>query len=192
MRTLVALLLTVILAVPVCAADGSEEDKEALRALARLFEQAVAQRDLKRFQSVLAPEFAATLVTDEVVNRETMTRFWDWVWGLIGPKGQWTVKIEPDPTMFFGDVAVARGVSNDRILTEKGREYAYSWHWTVVLQKREGQWRPVAGHGSLDPLGNVFIQAEQAWMKGIFGVGGLVAGLVVGGGAMLFLRRRRR
>jgi ketosteroid isomerase-like protein len=191
MRALVALLLTLTLAVPVAAADGSEEDKQALRALARLFEQAVAQRDLKKFQGVLAPEFVGTLVTDEVVNRESMAKFWDWVWGLIGSKGQWQVKIEPEPTQFFGDIAVARGVANDHIVTESGRDYRFAWHWTVILQKRDGQWRLVTGHGSMDPLANPFIQVEQTWMKTLFGGGGLLVGLVVGAGGILLLRRRR-
>ena len=191
MRALIAALLAVTLAAPVAAADGSEEDKEALRAMARLFEQAVAQHDLRKFQDVLAPEFVATLVTDEVVTRESMVKFWDWVWGLIGSKGQWQVKIEPEPTLFFGDIAVARGVANDHIVDARGRDYRFNWHWTVVLHKREGQWKPIVGHGSMDPLGNPFIQVEQTWMKILFGGGGLLAGLVVGAGGILLLQRRR-
>ena len=191
MRALIAALLAVTLAAPVAAADGSEEDKEALRAMARLFEQAVAQHDLRKFQDVLAPEFVATLVTDEVVTRESMVKFWDWVWGLIGPKGQWQVKIEPEPTLFFGDIAVARGVANDHIVDARGRDYRFNWHWTVVLHKREGQWKPIVGHGSMDPLGNPFIQVELTWMKILFGGGGLLAGLVIGAGGILLLRRRR-
>jgi ketosteroid isomerase-like protein len=191
MRALIATLLALALAVPAAAADGSEEDKDALRAMARLFEQAVAQHDLRKFQDVLAPEFVATLVTDEVVTRESMVKFWDWVWGLIGPKGQWQVKIEPEPTLFFGDIAVARGVANDHIVDARGRDYRFNWHWTVVLHKREGQWKPIVGHGSMDPLGNPFIQVEQTWMKILFGGGGLLAGLVVGAGGILLLQRRR-
>ena len=188
---LVLALLTPILATPLFGMDGSEEDKAALRALARLFEQAVSQRDLARFQAVLAPEFSGTLVTDEVVNRDSLKKFWDWVWGLIGAKGEWRVQVVPDDTMFFGDIAVARGLVNDYLKTEAGREYRYSWHWTVVLQKRDGHWTIVAGHGSLDPLGNVFIKTEEAWMKWLFGGGGLGAGLVLGVGGVLLIRRRR-
>ena len=43
----------------------------------------------------------------------------------------------------------------------------------------------------MDPLGNVFVKAELGWMKVLFCGGGLVVGLVVGGGAMALLRRRR-
>jgi Domain of unknown function (DUF4440) len=191
MRALVAAILALTLAVPAAAADGSEEDKQALRSMARLFEQAVAQRDLKKFQDVLAPEFVGTLVTDEVVTRDSMVKFWNWVWSLIGAKGQWQVKIDPEPTLFFGDIAVARGVANDHIVTESGRDYRFNWHWTVVLQKREGQWKPVAGHGSMDPLDNPFIKVEQTWMKILFGGGGLVVGLVIGAAATLLFRRGR-
>lgn len=192
MKTLIAVLLVLTLAVPALAADGSEEDKQALRSIARLFEQAVGQRDLGKFQAVLAPEFSGTLVTDEVVNRASIARFWDWVWGLIGPKGTWEVKIEPDDTMFFGDIAVARGVARDHIVTERGRDYRFQWHWTLVLQKRDGEWKAIAGHGSMDPLGNPFIKVEQTWIKILFGGGGLVAGLVVGVGGARLLRRRPR
>ena len=191
MRLLVTVFLVLTLAVPVAAADGSEQDKEALRSLARLFERAVAERDLKKFQTVLAPEFVGTLVTDEVVTRDSLVKFWDWVWGLIGATGRWEVKIDPEPTMFFGDIAVARGAGNDHIVTEGGREYRFLWHWTLVLQKRDGRWTPLAGHGSMDPLGNPFIKVEQRWLKTLFGTGGLVVGLVVGVGGTLLLRRRR-
>ena len=165
MNVLITTLLVLILAAPAAAADGSEEDKQALRAMARLFEQAVGQRDLKRFQTVLAPEFTGTLVTDEVVNRESIAGFWNWVWGLVGPKGRWEVKIDPDDTLFFGDLAVARGLANDHIVTESGRDYRFKWHWTLVLQKREGQWKAIAGHGSMDPLDNPFIKLEQTWLS---------------------------
>ncbi len=191
MRVLIAALLALTLAVPAATDEGSEEDKQALRALARLFEQAVAQRDLKKFQGALAPEFVGVLVNDEVVTRESMVKFWDWVWGLIGPKGQWQVKVDPEPTRFFGDIAVARGVANDHIVTESGRDYRFTWHWTLVLQKREGQWKPIVGHGSMDPLGNPFIKVEQTWMKLLFGGGGILAGLVIGAAATLLIRRRR-
>jgi len=192
MNVLITTFLVLILATPAAAADGSEEDKQALRAMARLFEQAVGQRDLKRFQTVLAPEFTGTLVTDEVVSRESIAGFWNWVWGLIGSKGRWEVKIEPDDTLFFGDLAVARGLANDHIVTESGRDYRFKWHWTLVVQKREGQWKAIAGHGSMDPLDNPFIKLEQTWLKLLFGVGGLLLGLIVGVGGTLLLRRRSR
>ena len=191
MNVLITALFILALAAPAAAADGSEEDKQALRGMARLFEQAVGQRDLKRFQAALAPEFTGTLVTDEVVNRDSMAKFWDWAWGLIGPKGQWEVKIEPDDTLFFGDIAVARGLANDRIVTERGQDYRFKWHWTLVLQKREGQWKAIAGHGSMDPLRNPFITVEQSWLKMLFGGGGHAAGLLVGVVGTQLVRRRR-
>ncbi|MGH7388341.1 MAG: YybH family protein [Candidatus Rokuibacteriota bacterium] len=191
MKVLITVLLVLILAAPAVAADGSEEDKQALRAIARLFEQAVGERDLGKFQAVLAPEFVGTLVTDEVVNRESIARFWDWVWGLIGRDGRWEVKIDPDDTLFFGDIAVARGVANDHIVTASGRDYRFTWHWTLVLQKRDGHWKAMAGHGSMDPLGNPFIRVERTWTRILFGGGGLLVGLLAGAGGTLLLRRRR-
>ena len=192
MNVLITTLLVLFLAAPAVAADGSEEDKQALRAMARIFEQAVGQRDLKKFQDVLAPEFTGTLVTDEVVNRESIAGFWNWVWGLIGPKGHWEVKIEPEDTLFFGDLAIARGLANDHIVTESGRDYRFKWHWTLVLHKREGQWKAIAGHGSMDPLNNPFLTLEQMWLNLLFGGGGLLVGVVVGVGGTLLLRRRSR
>jgi ketosteroid isomerase-like protein len=191
MKVVIAVLLAFALATPAGAADGSDADKQALRDVARLFEQAVGQRDLKRFQAVLAPEFRGTLVTDEVVNRESMAGLWNWIWGLIGAKGRWEVKVDPEDTMFFGDLAVARGAASDHIQTESGRDYRFTWHWTLVLQKRDNQWKAIAGHGSMDPLGNPFVKLERTWIKLLFGGGGLAVGVVAGIGGMLLLRRRR-
>ena len=195
-RTLVPVILALQLWAPPAAAQtftsGTDADNAELRALARLFEDAVRQHDLKKFQNALAPDFVATLVTNENANRESMAKFWDWVWGLIGRNGRWETKVDPEASRFFGDIAVARGVTSDAITTEKGREYRYSWNWTLVLQKRDGRWTPVAGHGSLDPLGNPFVAAEKSWLEILFGGGGALAGLVVGAVVTGLVMRRRR
>ncbi len=189
MRTWLALVL--LLGLATSAAADSEEDKQALRALARTFEEAIRQRDLGRFQAVLDPAFTGVVVTGEVVDRASIKNFWDWAWGLIGPKGTWTVTVNPEPTTFFGDIAVARGSATDRIVTEGGRQWQFSWNWTAVIRKTDRGWKVVAAQGSMDPLGNVFVRAELEWTRILFGVGGVLAGLVVGAGAVFLARRRR-
>lgn len=189
MRTGLAVVLLLCLATP--AAADTEEDKQALRAIARTFEDAVRQRDLARFQAVLDPAFVGVMVTGELVDRSSIRRFWDWAWGLIGPKGTWTIQVNPEPTAFYGDIAVAHGSAIDRIATEGGRRWEFSWNWTAVLRKTGEGWRVVAAQGSMDPLGNVFVRAEIQWTRILFGAGGLVAGLAVGAGGILLWRRRR-
>jgi ketosteroid isomerase-like protein len=189
MRIWLALVLLLCLALP--AAAETEEDKEALRAIARTFEQAVQQRDLARFQAALDPTFTGVIVTGEFVDRNSIKNFWEWAWGLIGPKGTWVVEVAPEPTAFFGDIALARGTATDRIKTEGGREWQFRWNWTAVLRKTGDGWKVLTGQGTMDPLGNVFVRAEVQWTRILFGGGGLLLGLVVGAGGMWLARRRR-
>jgi ketosteroid isomerase-like protein len=190
MKTWLVPVLLLCLATPVLA--DTEEDKQALRAMARTFEEAIKQRDLARFQAVLDPTFKGVVVTGEIVDRASLKRFWDWAWGLIGPKGTWTVTVNPEPTAFFGDIAVAHGSATDRIVTEGGRQWQFNWNWTAVIRKTAEGWRVVSAQGSMDPLGNVFVRAELEWNRILFGAGGLLVGLVLGGGGVLLARRRRR
>src|SRR5262245_63032461 len=125
MKTWLAAVLMLCLVTP--AAADSEEDRQALRALARTFEEAVKQRDIGRFQAVLDPAFHGVVVTGEAVDRASLKKFWDWAWGLIGPKGTWTVTVNPEPTAFFGDIAVARGSATDHIVNEGGRQWQFNW-----------------------------------------------------------------
>ncbi len=190
MTRIVVVMLVVTLASP-CVASAQEADRQALRAVAKTFEDALRQRDLSRFQAVLAPEFAGVMVTNEAVNRDSIKKFWDWAWGLIGPKGTWTTQVTPEPATFYGDLAVARGTARDHIVTERGGEWRFTWNWTAVFKRTGAEWKLIAGHGSMDPLSNTFVQAELKGVRLLFGGGGLVVGLVAGAGATLLLRRRR-
>jgi ketosteroid isomerase-like protein len=189
MKTWLVPVLLLCLATPALA--DSEEDKQALRTMARTFEEAIKQRDIARFQAVLDPTFKGVVVTGELVDRASIKKFWDWAWGLIGPKGTWTVTVNPEPTAFFGDIAVAHGSATDHIVTEGGRQWQFSWNWTAVIRRTAEGWRVVAAQGSMDPLGNVFVLAELKWNRILFGAGGLLVGLVLGGGGVLLARRRR-
>jgi len=190
MKVLAAMIVVLALA-SAAVAQEREQDRQALRAIAKTFEESVKQRDLTRFQATLDSSFAGFMVTNERVDRQSITRFWEWAWGLIGPKGTWTIEIVPEPATFFGDLAVARGVGRDHIVTEGGRQWRFNWHWTAVFRKVGDEWKLISGHGSMDPLTNVFVKAEIWWVKLLFGGGGLVVGLVVGVGALVLLRRRR-
>jgi ketosteroid isomerase-like protein len=190
MRLGLALLCLLCLTTPAFA--DSEEDKQALRAMARTFEDAIKQRDLGRFQAVLDPAFKGVVVTGEVVDRTTLKNFWDWAWGLIGPKGTWTVTVNPEPTAFFGDIAVAHGSATDHIVTEGGRQWQFNWNWTAVIRRTAEGWRVVAAQGSMDPLGNVFVRTELRWNRILFGLGGGLVGLLVGAGGVYVMKRRSR
>ncbi len=94
MRSLLAILLLLSAAGPGLAAER-DEDRAALRAIAKAFEEAVRQRDLPRFQAVLDPAFVGTMVTNETVDRQSIEKFWNWAWGLIGAKGTWVTEVRP-------------------------------------------------------------------------------------------------
>ena len=62
--------------------------------------------------------------------------------------------------------------------------------WTAVSRKEKDEWKVIRMHGSIDPLTNVFVVTQVNTVKLVYGLGGLILGLVVGI-LIRFIRSRR-
>lgn len=190
-RTIAPFLIASAVAVGRLSADD-EADHEALRKLRGLYERAVAEDNVELLVPHLDPQFTAVMLTGElVVGADGMRAYWTKIKDLMGPGGKYTVTVEPDLSTLLGDVALAKGTTNDVVVTNQG-DYRFRSQWTAVLRRVDGQWKVLRIQGSMDPVGNPFVKkalATSAMWSGGGGVGlGSVAGLLVG----LFLGRRGR
>jgi ketosteroid isomerase-like protein len=126
-----------------------------------------------------------------VASFDDVQQYWRDIRGLIGEGGSYTTTVKPEwSTLFSGDVALARGTTDDVVVTAEGKEFRFESFWTAVLQKHEGRWTIRRVQGSIDPVTNPFVRefARRAVVRSaLFSA---LAGVLVGAVLMWFARRR--
>jgi hypothetical protein len=89
------------------------------------------------------------------------------------------VTIDPDDTIFEGNIAIAKGRANERAV-RNGKTLDFVSQWTAIARKESGEWKLVRIQASIDPVGNPIIKALQGYKEWIIGVAALVGGLIIG------------
>ncbi len=96
--------------------------------------------------------------------------------------------------MILGDIALARGSTDDVVKTSDGTEYRFTTLWTATLQKEAGAWKIRSVQGTIDPVANAFVRefTKRMIVRISSGVG--VVSLVIGAliGAVWQRNRTRR
>jgi ketosteroid isomerase-like protein len=171
------LLLYIAFCLPVLAA---EEDKEALRNLRSLYEKSVASRDLKALKPHLAEDFTAVMITaDEVKGFDGILGYWKKVEDFIGKDGTYQVSIDPDDTIFDGNIAIAKGRAREHAV-RNGKTIDFTSQWTAIARKEGDAWKLVRIQASIDPVGNPIIGVLQGYKQGFIGLAALIGGLIIG------------
>jgi ketosteroid isomerase-like protein len=164
--------------------DEHGADRAALRELAGRYEQAINSGNLMPLAASIAPEASAVFATnDEVQGLDAMQKYFDSIKERLGKGSAYTVKLTPDRTEFFGDIALGHGRSDETAKLGSGREYHFTTHWTAVLRKDGGGWKAQRLHVSMDPFDNPAIAARlqlRTWIVVVLGVLVAVAAFVVG------------
>lgn len=176
------------------AAIDEEAAHDALRALRKIYEQAVNENDLALIGPHLDDEVSGVMVTNDVVNGfESLKDYWRGILELIGEGGKYTTTLEPELSWIHGDIAVAKGGTRDHVVMPGGKEFHFTSNFTAVLVNRGGEWKIRRMHGSMNPIDNEFVEAavraSALTAGGVGGVAGLVIGLVVG---ILWTRSRSK
>ena len=100
----------------------------------------------------------------------------------MGEGGKYTTTLKPEASIFVGDLALARGTSDDVVVTSSGEEFRFTTAWTAVLQKANGQWKIRQAHGSMDPVDNAFTRTftrrTLRWTLPLTGLAGLAVGFL--------------
>ncbi len=154
-----------------------EADHDALRALVPKYEQAAIEGKPELLQPYLDPEFNGVMVTsDEVDSATSLQDYWAKIQKYMGEGGKYRVKVHVAArSILSGDLAVAHGTTSDEVTTAGGKTYQFEGRWTAVCRKRDGQWKILRIHGSMDPILNPFVAAT---VRGSSIFAGVVAGIV--------------
>ena len=165
---------------------------QELRDLKKIYENAVNSGDL----SSMAPVFGSQTSGVVALNQEfhtlaEMQKIFDDFKKTLGPNYIYRITLDPEPSLIFGNIAIARGTS-DEYIKSNSHEFNLTTRWTGVLRRDNGQWHLLRSQVSMDPFHNSVIDYFFTSVKKIYGGGGLVIGLVLGISLGYFLRSRRK
>jgi ketosteroid isomerase-like protein len=173
--------------------DPQEAEHAALREFKSLFEKAASENELDLLKPMLHEPFSVVTYTDrEFTDFEAFKSRWQQTRDEIVGDGSYKVTLLPERSEIYGDMAIARGDSENILVTAAGNEYRFTSHWTAVFRKQDGQWKVARVHSSLDPFRNPMVVAEVTKKMLQVGAGAAIGGLLVGGIVAFFLARRRR
>ena len=180
---------------PPSSSGTDEAEHEALRKLKAAYEDAVGNNHIDALSGSFHSDFHGVMVTGRAVNSfADVQQFWRDIRGLIGQGGSYTTTVNPERSVILGDVALARGTTDDVVKTSDGHEYRFTTLWTATLQKEGGAWKIRSVQGTMDPIANPFVREfeKRLLVRVSSGVG--VASLVIGAliGAVWQRRRNRR
>jgi ketosteroid isomerase-like protein len=191
MKTRLTFLISLFLSqLALAQQDGTEADKQALRALGASYEKAINSGDLNPLASSLSSTASAVFLTnDEVQGLPAMQAFFDDIKKRLGEGSSYTVKLVPDDTQFFGDTALAHGAADETVRLGNGSSFTYTTRWTALLRKLDGIWKAERLHVSLNPIDNPIVAARSKAQSWLVGVVAALAGIVLG---FLMARLRRK
>jgi len=187
-----ALLLLLGVSLPVFAQEDDEADHQALREMKTVFEKAASENNLDLLKPYVPEQFSAVTYTDrEFTDFEAFKTRWQKTRDEIVGTGSYKVTLKPERSKIYGDIAIARGDSDNVLINSAGKKFEFTSHWTAVCRKIDGQWKIERVHSSLDPFGNPMlvdgVKSKITTYAGLAGVGGLVVG-----GLVAFLLARGR
>jgi ketosteroid isomerase-like protein len=173
---------------------GTEADHEALRRIRAAYEQAIREKRIDALRPHLHADFHGVMVTARPVDSfDDLQQYWRDINDLIGEGGTYTTTVNPEFSDIVGDVALARGTTDDVVVTSEGQEFRFQSLWTAVLQKQDGEWKIRRVQGSMDPVENPFVSEFMRraimWTAVIGAGAGILFGLAIG---IVWGRRNRR
>jgi ketosteroid isomerase-like protein len=171
--------------------EADEADHAALREYKALFEKAASDNQLDLLKPLLHEPFSVVTYTDrEFTDFEAFKTRWQKTRDEIVGNGSYKVTLKPERSLIYGDMAIARGDSDNVLVTSAGNEYRFTSHWTAVFRKQDGQWKVVRVHSSLDPFGNPMVVGEVKRRMMQAALAAALGGLLIGGIVAYLMARR--
>ncbi len=155
-----------------------EQDREALRNIQRIFEQAVENNDIEQIRAHSDPNFSYVSFTDRAFpSFDAFQQQWQTTREKMVGSGSFNTQLNPEPSLFIDDIAVCHGNSNNHMVNNAGEAFEFTSNWTVIFKRTAGEWKVLRAHNSLNPFSNPML--NQAIKKSTMKLG--LASFITGG-----------
>lgn len=135
--------------------DPFESDREQLRAIQTIFENAVEKNTLEDLRDHIDSDFSIVSFTDKSFDDfESFNKQWKITRQNTIGNGSFTTKLNPVPSLFIDDIAICKGRSDNTMVDNTGQRFEYTSNWTVIFKRTNNTWKILRAHSSLDPFGN--------------------------------------
>jgi ketosteroid isomerase-like protein len=195
--------LSLLLAALLPAAAAAQPEKQPaedpahdqLRAVRDGVVDAFNKRDIERLVGYMHPDVVITWQNAEVTrHREGARQYYQRM--LLDPDSvveslSVNLQVDDQAVLHHGDTAIAWGSLGDRYKLRHGGEFAMNSRWSATLVKDNDRWLIVSAHGSINAFDNDILNQVARKLMLYTGGGGLIAGLIIGAGALWLARRRR-
>jgi len=194
-RSLLVLLLATGLSTSV-AQEPDHEIHEELRALLHGIEQAINEERYEDLAQYFDPNLRATTINQEVIlSPEEIVPYFNRWFGPGGILKKLDMKLTADAlTELYCDKTlgvVYGGGEEDYRLSDK-RSFDMKTRWTAtVIKDDDGRWRVLTIHIGTNFLDNPLLARTEGALMTV-GIAGGIVGLLVGGIAGFWIRRRKK
>lgn len=166
--------------------DLRQDDRQQFRAMLVDIETGINTNNLNLVLQHLEQDVIITYQNGEVARgKEAVIAFNKRM--MDGPdavvKSLYTKAKVSAPALFYGDTAIAYGISTDHMKLAGGLEFKLDAHWSTTLIKKQGTWKAAAIHFSTNVLDNEIVNKtkKMVWIAGIgTGIVGLALGFLFG------------
>ena len=163
------------------AKPAEEAEWVKIRALKSVYEDALSSNQIEKLRPYIAGNLRAVLVTGaEARSFEDLVKRNQEIHDLIGAGGSYGVKVNYEPGVMFGNLAVVHGTADETVVTGSGKRYEFVSRWLVNLIQEDGAWKLYRLQSTLNPSDNVFVHETVKYTRLYFGGGGLVIGALLG------------
>jgi len=168
-------------------------DHNALRAMLIEAEKAINEGNFDNVIQFLNPNVSVIYQNAEVADglaevKAFQARMFNTSGGVLK---SFKTKVSADKlTKLYGDTAIAYGTSVDHFSFVGGLEMDLTSKWMATLIKENGSWKVVSLQFSSNLFDNPLLTSAKASSK-YFGIGGLIAGLLIGFFGVRFFRKKK-
>lgn len=190
---LLAILAFFTAILPAYGDDGREADRAQLLVILKDVESGINSRQIDLMLRHIDEKAIVTWLNAEVSKgpegvRAYFTKMVGDAPGTVLSKYVTHPQIS-EQAIFYGDVAIAHGTTEDEFTPHERAVFRFSSRWTASLRKSDGQWRIIALNLSTNAFNNA-LTAELERLALLAGAGGLAGGLFLAV-AWAYFRRRK-
>lgn len=141
--------------------ENREHDREQLRAIQAVFEQAIINNSIEDIRQYTHKDFSFVSFTDRSFKDfDSFAKQWGVTREqMLGQKGKFSSQLNPEPSFFYDDIAICHGCATNQMKDKKGKDFVYTSNWTVVCKKEQEGWKVIRAHNSLNPFSNPMLVA---------------------------------